>query len=137
LLKVVIDTNIFVSGVLVEGSNPSLIIKAWKRSRKYQLFVTEEILQEVLKVMQRLNVPADIITDWGKLIRKNAIFVVPTKKIEAVKEDPSDNKFLECAIESGADYIVSGDRHLKGLKEFRGIKIVNAREFLGILTKEK
>ena len=136
MLKVVIDTNIFISGVLVEGGNPSLIIKSWKRTQKYQLFVTEEMIQETLRVMQRLNVDLDIITDWDKAIRKNAISVVPTKKIEAIKEDPSDNKFLECAIEVRADYIVSGDNHLKGLKEFQGIKIVSAREFLGILSKE-
>lgn len=136
MLKVVIDTNIFISGVLVEGGNPSIIIKSWKKTQKYQLFVTEEIIQEALRVMQRLNVDPDIITDWDKVIRKNAISVVPTKKIEAVKEDPSDNKFLECAIEVRADYIVSGDNHLKELKEFQGIKIVSAKEFLGILTKE-
>jgi putative PIN family toxin of toxin-antitoxin system len=136
LLKVVIDTNIFISGVLVEGGNPSLIIKSWKRTQKYQLFVTEEIIQETLRVMQRLNVHPEIITDWDKAIRKNAISVVPTRKIEAIKEDPSDNKFLECAIEVRADYIVSGDNHLKGLKEFQGIKIVSAKEFLGILSKE-
>jgi len=86
--------------------------------------------------MQRLNVSPDIITDWNKVIRKNAISVAPTKKIEAVKEDPSDNKFLECAIESRADYIVTGDKHLKRLNEFEGIKIINAREFLDILSKE-
>ena len=136
MLKLVIDTNIFVSGVLVEGGNPSVIIKAWKRTQKYQLFVTEEIIQEVLRVMQRLNVNPDIIADWDRVIRKNAISVIPTKKIEAIKDDPSDNKFLECAIEVSADYIVSGDKHLKGLKEFKGIKIVSAKEFLGILSKE-
>jgi putative PIN family toxin of toxin-antitoxin system len=136
LLKVVIDTNIFISGVLVEGGNPSLIIKSWKRTQKYQLFVTEEIIQETLRVMQRLNVHPEIITDWDKAIRKNAISVVPTRKIEAIKEDPSDNKFLECALEVRADYIVSGDNHLKGLKEFQGIKIVSAKEFLGILSRE-
>ncbi len=136
MLKVVIDTNIFISGVLVEGGNPSLIIKSWKRTQKYQLFVTEEIIQETLRVMQRLNVHPEIITDWDKAIRKNAISVVPTRKIEAIKEDPSDNKFLECALEVRADYIVSGDNHLKGLKEFQGIKIVSAKEFLGILSRE-
>ena len=136
MLKLVIDTNIFVSGVLVEGGNPSVIIKAWKRTQKYQLFITEEIIQEALRVMQRLNVNPDIIADWDKVIRENVISVVPTRKIEAIKDDPSDNKFLECAIEVSADYIVSGDKHLKGLKEFKGIKIVSAKEFLGILSKE-
>lgn len=134
MLKVVIDTNIFVSGVLVEEGNPSLVIKVWKRAKKYQLFITEEIIQEVLKVMHRLNVNAEIIVDWDKAIRKNAISVTPTRKIEAIKEDPSDNKFLECAIEVQADYIVTGDKHLKKLNEFKGIKVIDARKFLDILA---
>lgn len=137
MLKVVIDTNVFISGVLVEAGNPSLVIKAWKRTQKYQLFITEEIIQEVLKVMHRLNVNADIIADWDKAIRGSAISVAPTRKIEAIKEDPTDNKFLECAIEVQADYIVTGDKHLKGLAEFEGIKIVEARKFLDILARYK
>lgn len=137
MLKVVIDTNIFISGVLVEGGNPSVILKAWKRTRKYQLFVTEEIIQEILMTMKRLNINADIITDWDKVIRENAIRVVPIRKIEAIKEDPSDNKFLECAVESQADYVVTGDRHLKRLNKFEGIEIINARKFLDILNQER
>lgn len=135
MLKVVIDTNVFISGVLVEVGNPSLVIKAWKRSRKYQLFITEEIIYESLKVMHRLNVDTGIITDWDKVIRENAISVVPARKIEVIKEDPSDNKFLECAIEAQADYIISGDKHLKKLVEFEGIKIIDAKKFLDILTE--
>jgi len=135
LLKVVIDTNVFVSGVLVEAGGPALVIKAWKRSRKYQLFITEEIIHESLEVMRRLNVDRGIIADWDKTIRRNTIFVVPTRKIEAIKEDPSDNKFLECAIEARADYIISGDKHLKGLIEFEGIKIINTRKFLDVLDR--
>lgn len=134
MLKVVIDTNVFISGVLVEAGNPSLVIKAWKRTQKYQLFITEEIIQEILKVMHRLNINADIIADWDKAIRESAISIAPTRKIEAIKEDPSDNKFLECAIEARADYIVTGDKHLKGLDEFEGIKIVDPRKFLDILA---
>lgn len=134
MLKVVIDTNVFISGVLVEAGNPSLVIKAWKRARKYQLFITEVIIQESLNVMHRLNVDTGIITDWDKAIRENAISVVPARKIEVIKEDPSDNKFLECAIEAQADYIISGDKHLKKLVEFEGIKIIDVREFLDILT---
>ena len=136
MLKVVIDTNVFISGILTEGGNPSIVIKAWKRTRKYQLFVTEGIIREILRVMKRLNVTLDIVTDWDKTIKKYAIQVVPTRKIEAIKEDPQDNKFLECAVASHADYIVTGDRHLKSLNKFEGIKIVSAREFLDILILE-
>ncbi|MDO8749013.1 MAG: putative toxin-antitoxin system toxin component, PIN family [Candidatus Omnitrophota bacterium] len=137
MLKVVIDTNVFISGVLVEAGNPSLVIKAWKRARKYQLFITEEIIQESLKVMRRLNVDPGIIADWDKVIRKNAISVVPARKIKVIKEDPSDNKFLECAIEAQADYIISGDKHLKKLVEFEGIKIIDVRKFLDILAERR
>jgi len=47
-----------------------------------------------------------------------------------VEDDPSDNKILECALEAEADYIVSGDRHLLDLREYRGIKILSSGEFL-------
>lgn len=134
MLKVVIDTNIFISGILVETGSPSLVLKVWKRTRKYRLFITEEIIEESLKVMRRLGVDVGIITDWDKMIRENAISVVPVRKIEVIKEDPSDNKFLECAIEAQADYIISGDKHLKKLVEFEGIKIIDARRFLDILA---
>lgn len=137
MLKVVIDTNVFVSGVLVEAGSPSLVIKAWKRARRYQLFITEEIIQESLEVMRRLNVDTEIIADWDKVIRKNAILVVSAGKIKVIKEDPSDNKFLECAIEAQADYIISGDKHLKKLVEFEGIKIIDARKFLNILVERQ
>ncbi|GAF69915.1 unnamed protein product [marine sediment metagenome] len=135
LLKVVLDTNIFISGILTSEGNPSIIIKAWKRTRKFQLFISEEIIGEVLKVMVRLNVGADIVLDWDKMIRKNASLVISDKKIKAIQKDISDNKFLECAVTAGADYIVSGDRHLKELGEFKQIKIINARQFLDILRQ--
>jgi len=56
--------------------------------------------------------------------------VIPTRKIKVIKEDPSDNKFLECAIKSGADYIISGDKHLKDLGQFEEIKILSVTKFL-------
>lgn len=133
MLKAVIDTNVFISGILTKGGNPSIVIKSWKRSKKYQLFVTEEIIQEVLKVMRKLKVNPDIVTDWDNSIRKNAIQVVPTRRIENIKEDPPDNKFLECAIEANADYIVTGDEHLKRLDRLEGVKIVSPKEFLDVL----
>lgn len=137
MLKVVIDTNVFISGVLVEDGIPSMVLKVWKRTLKYRLFITEEAIQEILKVMARLNISANIIGEWENVIRRDAIQVKPKRKIEAVREDTSDNKFLECAVECQADYIVTGDKHLQNLSEFEGIKIVNARKFLDILARYK
>ncbi len=61
----------------------------------------------------------------------------PDRKVSAVQDDPDDNKFIECAIESRADYIVSGDAHLLNLKEFEGIKILRASEFLERFHNQK
>ena len=137
LLKVIIDTNILISGVLVKYVNPAIILKAWKRTRKFQLFVSHEIIQEILRVMRRLNVPENIVADWNKVLTTDAVIVSPAKKIHVVKNDPSDNKFLECAIEAKADYIVTGDKHLKEVDRFEGLKIVNPKKFLDILTRHE
>jgi putative PIN family toxin of toxin-antitoxin system len=57
--------------------------------------------------------------------------IVDTKlELNIIKNDPTDNMLLECAIESGANYIISGDSHLKELKEFKGIKILPVAKFL-------
>lgn len=135
MLKAVIDTNVFISGVLTESGNSSIAIKAWKRTRKYQIFISEEIIQEILKVMSRLQVPYDIINEWDQTIRKNALIVFPQRDICAVKDDPSDNKFIECAVQAEADYIVTGDKHLKNLNTFEGIKVINVKKFLDILAE--
>lgn len=65
-----------------------------------------------------------------QLILSHSQIVEPMKKIDVIKKDPSDNKFLECAIEGKTDYIISGNRHLLELKKFKEIKILRAKEFL-------
>ncbi len=62
-----------------------------------------------------------------------ATFVKPTEKIDIIKNDPDDNIHLEAAVAGDAAYIVTGDSDLLELKEFRGIRIVTAKEFLGEL----
>ena len=63
-------------------------------------------------------------------IRRHAHWVYVKTKINVIREDPTDNVFLECAIEGNADYIISGDRHLLSLKNFQGIPILKVRELL-------
>ncbi len=61
--------------------------------------------------------------------------VTPKENVEVIREDPEDNKFLDCAVAGKADYIVSGDQHLLELNEHEGIKIVTASELLKVLSK--
>jgi len=67
------------------------------------------------------------------LLIEIATLVEPKKKLKVVKDDPQDNKFLECALEAKADLIVSGDKHLLKLKEYEGIPIVSSADFLKLV----
>jgi uncharacterized protein len=74
---------------------------------------------------EALTIAKERIADFAEL-------VTPARKIDAVKEDPTDNRVLECAETGISDYIVTGDNHLLKLGEFAGAKIVKASDFLGI-----
>jgi predicted nucleic acid-binding protein len=66
-------------------------------------------------------------------VYRKAEFVTPAEKIFVVLADTTDNKFIEAAVTGKTDYIVSGDKHLLDLKEYKSIPIITAREFIGIL----
>lgn len=63
-------------------------------------------------------------------VRADTLLVQPTRRVSAIEDDPDDNHVLACAVTAGADFIVSGDRHLLDLRSFEGIPIRSAREFL-------
>jgi len=133
--EIVPDTNVLVSGFLVSQGNPAFIIDAWRNGR-IQIVTSFEIIAEFQRVMlENLNaIKEDVEIFTGFLIWKGKI-VEPKQKFDAVKDDPSDNKFLEAAVEGGANYIVSGDKHLKNLGEFNGIKIISPAEMAAILKE--
>jgi putative PIN family toxin of toxin-antitoxin system len=128
-MRVVLDTNILIS--MAFGGQVGKINAAWK-ANKFTLVVSDEIAWEYLDVLQRpkLRLDAATITDFVGRIQRKAEFVTPTETVHAVEADPTDNKFLEAALESKAIYVVSGDSHLLELKAFRGIEILTAREFI-------
>ena len=76
---------------------------------------------------------AEEIHFWESLILEKTVLAIPKTKVNAVKDDPDDNKFIEAALEGKADYIISQDKHLLKLKEFRKIKIIIPDEFVKLL----
>jgi uncharacterized protein len=88
-----------------------------------------------LKVLARpkFRIERDEYDDFAALLVRKAEFVHPLETITAIEADPTDNKFLEAAITAQADAVVSGDRHLLDLQEFRSIRIIIAREFIDSL----
>ena len=128
-MKVVLDTNIFISGIFWKGSS-NRIITHWKEG-KFTLITSLEAVSEIIKVLKdfKIKLSEDIIKEWIDLIVRNSIIVEPKEKIAIVKDDPKDNIFIETAVAGNVDYIISQDNHLLKLKEFRGIKIITPEEF--------
>jgi len=140
--KVVVDTNIFISAVIKERSNPGRVLNLVKE-QKIKLILSSDILAEIgtvlfypkLKKIHQLEAKA--IKAYLKRIESISQIVTPAKRLEVIKEDSSDNIYLECAIEGRADFIISGDHHLTDLEFYKGIQIVNPATFLKILPNEK
>jgi uncharacterized protein len=131
-LRVVADTNILLSSVFWSG-NPYKIIQKGI-DQEILIFISQSILDELQRILSRdFNLEEQEIKDIIDAIMLFTHFVKPQEKINAVKADEKDNIILECAVAAEADYIVSGDHHLKDLIEFRGIKIVTAARLLELL----
>ena len=136
MVKAVLDTNVFVSGLRIKGSKPAKIIDLWRDGR-FLLAISNEIINEYLDVLSRphLNINIQDIREISQYLYLKTEIVKPKRKLKVIQEDPSDNMFLECAFESCADYIVSGDNHLIDLREFERIKILRAADFLNLIER--
>lgn len=134
-MKIILDTNIFISGIFWEGNFCSQIINKWKEG-KFKLISSPEIIEEFVETLRsfKIQVDEEIINGWKNIIIQNSILVKPLERLEIIKTDLDDNKFLEAAIEGKADFIISQDNHLLNLKEYGGIKIINPKEFLEIIS---
>jgi len=135
MIRVVIDANQFVSALLKPDSNPAEVIRM-ARERKIQLIMSPEIIDEIQavllypKIMKRHRRTAEEIEVFLKKLMKVAVIVRSGERLDVIKDDPSDNKYLECAVEGKAAYIISGDKHLTDLQFFCGIKIIDPAKFL-------
>ena len=130
MIKVVVDTNVFVSSFF--GGNPKKIIDLWK-SGKVKLCLSGKIVDEYIEVLKRLGLKdkkelEELLSLFSRSF--NIIFTTDTPVLDIVKDDPDDNKFIECAVALKCPYIISGDKHLKDIKNYMGIKIINPGEFL-------
>ncbi len=102
--------------------------------KNIQIFTTKEILDEFARILVRdFRYSHEEIGNITEKVLAFVTLVQITSRVDAVKDDPEDNKVLECALDSDSEYVISYDKHLLNLKEFRGIKIVRPEEFLKIL----
>ena len=131
-MKIVIDTNVFVSSFLNPKGTPRQIIDLWKSGR-VTLCLCAEILAEYLEVLSRFGLAGEPelreLLDLFKS-RQGIDFVVIDNDLHEIEADPADDKFLECALKAHAAFIVSGDKHLKGLQVYEGVPILSPYEYM-------
>jgi predicted nucleic acid-binding protein len=82
------------------------------------------------RILKQFNAFKDDIDEFIGMIMEHALLVKGRYTLHEIKEDPTDDMFLACAMEAKADFIVSRDPHLRNLKQFHGIKIINVKEFV-------
>jgi putative PIN family toxin of toxin-antitoxin system len=132
-MRIVLDTNVFVSALLVETSVPAQLITQWRRGR-FDVLTADLQLEELMRVTRYPKISSRVKSSLaGRLIndlRELARVVDPLPPVE-VSADPYDNYLLAIASGGEADYLVTGDKpHLLALKNFDGIKIVSVRDFI-------
>lgn len=135
-LRAVIDTNLFVSGIFAKDTLSAQLQNLWI-DQEFKLVTSLEIIKEISRVLsyprikERFKPREENVRRFFRLIFRKAIISKDIYQTDRITDDPTDNKFLACALEKKADYIVSRDPHLRNLKHYHGIQIVDATTFIG------
>jgi len=134
MLKVTADTNVLISAFIAEEGNEYAVLNL-AREGKIKLILSQAILKEFNDVIKRdkFSFSREQMVDFNTQLTLISYIVEPQTKLDVVKDDPSDNKIVEAAVEGKVDYLVSGDKHLLKLKKFRKIRIVNAKRFIELI----
>lgn len=137
MIRITVDTNVLISASFWHGASEKIIDKV--ENKELTLVLSEGILEEYYKVLEYKEIKEKI--EEKDLEMKQTLLkigmiaeIVEVKyKIDLIKEDPDDNKIIECAISGKVDYIISKDNHLLKYKEYKGIKIITPEEFIKII----
>jgi uncharacterized protein len=129
-MKVVIDTNVFISGIFFTGP-PYRILKAWQDG-KIEILLSHEIFDEYHRVGNELayKFPKTDLTRIFEYLLIHAEFIIVQKLPVQICDDPDDDKFIACAIAGKSNLIVSGDKHLLKISGYEGINVLTPRIFV-------
>jgi putative PIN family toxin of toxin-antitoxin system len=128
--SVTADTNIYISGLEFGGLPERFLDLA--RDGAFRLDISESIKREVLRVLrEKFQYPTEALLATEVQIDRITNHVRPTRYVDVIKTDPSDNRILECAVAAKSDFIVSGDtRHVLPVGSYEGIPIVKLADFM-------
>jgi len=129
-VRIVIDTNVLISAIFWTGKPKQLLNKV--RCRKVIYLTSEDLLDELRDILVRKDKPFKLSEGEAERVVtgiRELGEIVQTHSQVTVFQDERDNHVIECAIDGGAEYIVSGDLHLLELKSFKGVKIITVSDF--------
>ena len=134
-MKIVLDINVYISAAIL-GRVCEEIIQTCRFS-DLKVFISKDIIDEIKNKLshkflwqdEQISLFLDSITEFCQIVEVE-------EKVNHIKNDPDDDRILECAISADCDFIISGDNHLLKLKSYEGIKILNPADFLLILRDE-
>jgi putative PIN family toxin of toxin-antitoxin system len=133
-MRVVFDANVFVSAFVVPGSQGERAFRL-AQERHVDLVSSVAILTETAGILRvKFSQPDENVTAVLKLISRSAEIVKPTVRLAVVQHE-ADNRILECAVAGGADLVVTGDRHLLGLRRHGDATIVRLSDFLRLFPQ--
>lgn len=137
MLSATADTNVLVSALAYRRGKPQEFLRL-ALDGKINLTVSQHILDELADVLARkFDATNEEISDAKAIVRAAARTVQPSVEIDVIKNDPVDNRILECAVSAGADYIVTGDKHLLRVGIYDAIRIVTVADFLKIAARQR
>ena len=137
-MRVVLDANVLLSAVISPRGTPAQILRLWE-GEHFELVISPPILAELERVIhypriqERYNLSEEYVGQFLQSIGSGATVVDPAVELSVIEKDPSDDRYLECAVASEASYIVTGDGHLLDLEEYGGVAILNPAEFLALV----
>jgi putative PIN family toxin of toxin-antitoxin system len=136
VLRVTADTNIWISAFNY-GGNPRKLI-GMAEAGKLDLVISDAIIEETRRILgKRFGWPPEDIEDAEAEMRRLGRHITPRVTLDVVKDDPADNRIVECAVSAGSDFIVTGDKDLLRLGLYDAIRIVTVTDFLSIETQRQ
>jgi len=133
--KVILDTNVVISAFLKAESNPALIL-ALGLEGSLTICLSETIWQEYRGVLSRKKfqgLDQESIEKLLSMLKERALWFGPRIPVNILSRDPADNKFLECALESQAEYLITGNTRHFPLKKFHETRIITPRDFIDLI----
>ncbi|OGF47123.1 MAG: putative toxin-antitoxin system toxin component, PIN family [Candidatus Firestonebacteria bacterium RIFOXYC2_FULL_39_67] len=133
-LKVVIDTNVFISSVLFRGKL-EVLVKNWKNGT-FEYLLSKEVLNEYIRVLHYSKFEINSVEIKEIVDEELLPYITPVvihTNIKVVKKDPADDKFFALAIAGKADVIVSGDIHVLSIKKYKAIAVLSPLDFIKML----